>query len=32
MALQPGLSQVLVQLRPACDAWELANWFAKRNA
>ena len=32
MKLQPGLSQVLAQLRPAYDNWGLANWFAKRNA
>jgi hypothetical protein len=32
MTLQPGLGQVLAQLRPAHDTWRLANWFAQPNA
>lgn len=32
MTLQPALSPVLAQLRPAYDPWGLANWFAKSNA
>ena len=31
MRPQPGLVQVLAELTPVCDPWELANWFIQPN-